>query len=265
MDASRARPAVGRNPRHLRLRMAGVRLALPGRFHEISLATSDIRASVEFYERLGFSQAATGDTFSHPYGVLTDGRLPLGLHQRAAALPVATLTFVRPGVAACLAEFTALGIELTVCRTGDEEFNQIGFEDPFGHGIRIIEARTYSPAARPAGEPSLCGEFAEISMPAANFGAAREFWEPLGFVAAARARKPYPHLPLTSDHLDIAFHRPDTHPAPMIVFRALDMPERIARLRALGVPESRLPRGLDPQRDALLEAAEGTALLLRHE
>ncbi|HYL04036.1 MAG TPA: VOC family protein [Steroidobacteraceae bacterium] len=242
-----------------------MRLALPGRFHELSLATPDIRASVEFYERLGFSHAATGDTFSHPYGVLTDGRLHLGLHQRAVALAVPTLTFVRPGIAACVGEFTALGIELTVCRTGEEEFNEIGFEDPFGHGIRIIEARTYSPAARTAGEASLCGEFAEITMPAADFAAAREFWEPLGFVAAARARKPYGHLPLTSDHVDIAFHRPDTRASAMIVFRAPDMPERLTRLRSLGVPEAPLPRGLDRERSALLEAPEGTALLLRTE
>jgi len=28
-----------------------------GRFHEISIQTTDIRESVEFYERLGFTQA----------------------------------------------------------------------------------------------------------------------------------------------------------------------------------------------------------------
>ena len=56
-----------------------------GQFHEISVETTDIRASVEFYERLGFSQATTTDTWSHPYGVLTDGRVFLGLHQRRFA------------------------------------------------------------------------------------------------------------------------------------------------------------------------------------
>ena len=58
-----------------------------GRFHEISIATADIRASVEFYESLGFTQAPTTDTWAHPYGVLTDGRLFIGLHQRAGPLP----------------------------------------------------------------------------------------------------------------------------------------------------------------------------------
>ena len=51
---------------------------LPGRFHEFSVATGDIRACVEFYEQLGFTQAATSDAVRHPYGVLSDGRLYVG-------------------------------------------------------------------------------------------------------------------------------------------------------------------------------------------
>ena len=232
----------------------------PGRFHELSLATGDIRASVEFYERLGFSQTTTTDAYSHPYGVLTDGRIYLGLHQRRAASPV--LTFVRPGIASCLDEFASLGIELTLCRVGEDVFNEIGFEGPHGESVRVLEARTYSPAGRRPGEVSRCGDFAEVSLPAADFAAAQAFWEPLGFVATAEAETPYVHLPLTSDHLDLAFHRPRTFDGPLIVFRAADMPERIAGLRALGVAEEALPRGLARDANALLVSPEGTQLLL---
>ena len=45
---------------------------------------------------------------------------------------------------------------------------------------------------------------------ARNFETAKAFWEPLGFVATDEAETPYVHLPFTSDHLDIAFHRPRT-------------------------------------------------------
>jgi len=49
----------------------------------------------------------------------------------------------------------------------------------------------------------------------------------------------------------------------MLVFAAADMGERIERLRALGCePSEDLPRGLDPRHNALLEAPEGTAILL---
>jgi catechol 2,3-dioxygenase-like lactoylglutathione lyase family enzyme len=261
MDARRARQATGRRgARDFRLRPKASEQLL-GHFHEISLETADIRASVEFYERLGFSQATTGDTWSHPYGVLTDGRLFLGLHQRRSPSPA--LTFVHPEVAGLAPELEARGIPLTLCHTGTDLFNQIGFRDPFGQAVSVLEARTFSPVARRSSQTSLCGYFDEISMPASNLQAARDFWERLGFVATDESDVPYLHLPLTSDHLNIAFHRPRTLDEPMLVFSDSDMPARLARLRELDISFSdHLPRGLDNSENALLESPEGTLLLL---
>jgi len=232
-----------------------------GRFHEISIATTDIRASVEFYERLGFSQAATTDAWPHPYGVLTDGRLFLGLHQRQGPSP--SLTFVLPNLARQLETFESRHIELSLRRTADDVFNEIGFRDPFGQSVTVVEARTFSPVARDPAEVSLCGYFDEWSMPANDFEAGKAFWEPLGFVATDESDTPYRHLPLTSDHLDISFHRPRTLDAPLLVFRDVNMQARIVHLRTLGMEMSdELPRGLDSARNALLESPEGTLLLL---
>ncbi|HEY8051556.1 MAG: VOC family protein [Steroidobacterales bacterium] len=235
-------------------------LPLVGRFHEFSVVTQDIRACVAFYEQLGFTPAATNDALAHPYGVLSDGRLHLGVHQRSAPTP--TLTFVRPGVGSSLPAYDAAGIELTVCRTGEDVFNEIGFNDPFGQAITVLEARTYSPTARAAADVSLLGDFAEVSLPASDFAAAQAFWEPLGFVAADEAQQPYAHLPLTSDTLDIAFHHPRTCDRPMLVFRSADMAARVTRLHELGVETSPLPRGIPAAGNALLQGPDGTVLLL---
>lgn len=232
-----------------------------GHFHEISLETADIRASVEFYEQLGFCQATTTDTWSHPYGVLTDGRIFLGLHQRRVTSPA--VTFVHPEVAGLVPVFESRGLPLTVRHTEPEVFNQIGFRDPFGQPISVLEARTYSPVARSPVKMSLCGYFDEFSMPATNFEVAKEFWEPLGFVATDELDMPYVRLPLTSDYLNIAFHRPRTLDRPMLVFSDADMPIRIARLRDAGISLSDdLPRGLNASENALIESPEGTPLLL---
>ena len=231
-----------------------------GRFHEISVPTQDIRASIEFYEALGFSQAQTGDTWSHPYGVVGDGRLVLGLHQ--ASRP-ARITYVRPRVAELATELTARGIELSVCHIDPEQFNEIAFQDPSGQLVSVLEARTYSPLRRDAREPSACGDFAELSLPAADFSAARGLWEALGFVATGLSTAPYPRLALTSDHLDLAFHPPRVSPEPLLVFTDERMSERIARLREQGhATGGSLPAGLSPRENALLRAPEGTLLLL---
>jgi len=239
--------------------MGGRPLPLLGRFHEFSVAVADVRAAVEFYERLGFSHATTNDTYSHPYGVLTDGCIFIGLHQRAPPSPV--LTFVRSGVAGSIAGLAARGIELSVCRTGDEVFNELAFSDPDGHAVAVLEARTYSPVARGEHEPSLCGNFAEVSLPVADFAGSQAFWEALGFVAAPAEHTPYPHLPLTSDYLEMAFHRRALCAQPLLVFRDPDMPARIARLRERGIAFAAAPRELPPGA-ALLAAPDGTPLLL---
>jgi catechol 2,3-dioxygenase-like lactoylglutathione lyase family enzyme len=233
-----------------------------GRFHEVSITTSDILASVEFYESLGFSQAPTNDAWSHPYGVLTDGRLFIGLHQRRGPSPA--LTFVLPELESRVSVLEKHGIELSSRRISDEVFHEIGFVDPFGQAVKIVEARTYSPGARDPTDLSLCGYFAQISLPAGDFAAARAYWEPLGFVATDESDSPYLHLTLTSDHLDIAFHRPRLSDVPMLVFRDPEMRARLAKLRQLGIKMSTelLPRGLDIGANALLESPEGSLLLL---
>jgi hypothetical protein len=236
-------------------------LPLAGTFHELSVAVGDVRSAVEYYERLGFSQATTTDAFTHPYGVLSDARLFIGLHQRAGPSP--TLTFVRPGIATSVVAFGTAGIHLTRCNTGEEVFNEIAFRDPFGHEVAVLEARTYSPVDRDATDLSLCGDFAELSLPAGDFSVAQAFWEPLGFVATEEAQAPYPHLTLTSDHLDLAFHPPELCARPMLVFRAADMPSRLARLRELGLALATAPLQVNAGAgSALLEAPGGTPLLL---
>jgi catechol 2,3-dioxygenase-like lactoylglutathione lyase family enzyme len=235
-----------------------------GRFHEIGISTADIRASVEFYELLGFSHAQTADTWPHPYGVLTDGRIFLGLHQSSFDSPA--LTFVHAEVARHARELQSRGMQLAYQHTAEHEFNSVGLKDPAGLMLSLIEARTYSPVLRRPERVSLCGYFEEFSMPSKDFAAAKAFWEPLGFVATAETELPYPHLALTSDHLDVAFHAPRSHARPMLVFRDQGMRERLAKLRDLASGTWRdPPNGLDPKANALLAAPEGTALLFLNE
>ena len=232
-----------------------------GKFHEISIETVDIAASVAYYERLGFGQCGTTDTWQHPYGVMTDGRLYLGLHQ--FKFPSPTITYVHADVAQHSHVIEKLGIDIAWKRVGDDAFNEFGFLDPSGQAVRVQEAPTHFASDRDRGESSLCGDFAEYSLPSAEFEPMRAFWEPLGFVALEETDAPYVRMSMTSDYIDLAVHRPRTLDQPMLVFAAPDMGERIERLRALDVAMSdNLPRGLDPRSAALLRAPEGTALLL---
>jgi catechol 2,3-dioxygenase-like lactoylglutathione lyase family enzyme len=230
-----------------------------GRFHEISIEAGDIADSVAFYERLGFSQCGTTDTWTHPYGVLSDGKLFIGLHQ--FKFPSPTITYVHANAAQHAHAIEKHGIELAWKRTGEDAFNEFGFLDPSGQAVRVQEAATHFASENDA--TSLCGDFAEFSLPGADFHPMQEFWEPLGFVAMGESETPYLRMSMTSDHLNLAVHRPRMLEMPTLVFASADMGERIERLRALGIDFSNnLPKGLDPRHSGLLIAPEGTALLL---
>jgi catechol 2,3-dioxygenase-like lactoylglutathione lyase family enzyme len=233
-----------------------------GRFLELSISTQNIRESVQFYERLGFSQLTTGDIWSHPYGVLTDGRCVIALHARAAA-PL-TLTFVRPQLARYLAVMQAAGFEPHSTRLGDEDFHEAHLRDPCGQPITLLEARTYSPGLPDERAlESLCGYFSAFSMPVADTDATLVFWERAGWVPLEAEDEPYPHVTLTADALNLELHQPGTLKTAALVFRDPQMPSRIRQLRDQELEFStELPRGLSSERSALLVAPEGTALLL---
>jgi catechol 2,3-dioxygenase-like lactoylglutathione lyase family enzyme len=234
-----------------------------GRFLEISIATDDITASVQFYERLGFTQLTTGDAWSHPYGVLGDGRIVIGLHQRRAPSPA--LAFVRPGLERHADSLRAAGLDAVEARLAEGDFHELRLRDPAGQYVTLLEARTYSPPAAPL-PPSLCGWFQAYSMPARDVQAVQAFWERAGFVALEAGDEPLVQAVLTSDTLNLGLHSPRTLADPVLMFACADAPARIAQLLGLGVVRSPdLPRGLDPGGSMLIEAPEGTLLLLAQE
>jgi hypothetical protein len=184
----------------------------------------------------------------------------LGLHETP---DFAALTFIDPDLVAAAESLGAADIELTLRQTDPEVFNQIEFADPAGQPVRLLAARTFSPAQRAEERSSRLGYFAHYSMPARDPAAVAAFWEPLGFVAMPEEEDPYAHLSLTSDGIDLALHAPRLLPAPALVFCDETMAQRIGALRASGVPfDPALPRALAGAGHALLEAPEGTLLLL---
>lgn len=233
-----------------------------GRFHEFSVHAPDVLASLAFYERLGFTQATTGEAWPYPYAVVTDGRLAIGLHQRE--LPQSPLAaFVMPDLFAHLGALERLGIGILDRRLGSDVFNEASFEAPGGQLIRLLEARTYSPAQRGPGETSRLGWFEEFALPVGDIRQAQHFWEQLGFVPAEEGDEPYPHVGLTSDSLNIALLQAGQLQRPALMFSDPSMPDRIAALANAGVEFARgLPGHLDPARHRLLVAPEGTHLLL---
>jgi catechol 2,3-dioxygenase-like lactoylglutathione lyase family enzyme len=232
-----------------------------GRFLEYSLATPDIQASLDFYTRLGFSEAAVGETRSHPYAVVTDGRICLGLHQ--AAIPAPSMTFVKPDLLKHLSSLERRGIEFEFRHLGNDVFNEVGWLDPSGQLVRLIEARTFSPSKRSSNETSRCGYFLEIAMPTPDRDAANRYWEDFGFVGIDEPEGRMPHITCTSDNIDLGLYDPQHLQRTMLRFEVDDVGGTLAHLAEVGITANGvLPSALRPLPAAVLLSPEGTSLLL---
>jgi len=232
-----------------------------GRFLEISVTTPAILESLTFYESLGFQQIAVGEVWTHPYAVVTDGRLVLGLHERRA--PPIGLTYVQPDLLHHLSGLRELGLMFSEEHIAADTFHHAAFSDPHGLHVNILEARTFSPSTVRSDAISMCGYFSELAIPARAFDPAREFWEPLGFVAMDVSEDPLSRMTLTSDHLNLGFLKTRTLRKPVLVFEDAGMAARLATLRERGFALSDdMPDALDAEMNAVLEAPEGTRLLL---
>lgn len=231
------------------------------RFLEISVHAPAIQESLEFYESLGFVQAMVGETWPHPYAVVTDGRLFIGLHGSVIRSPA--LTFVLPDLARGVEQLKELGVQFDQERLGADIFHQAVFRDPSGLSVNLLEARTFSPPQLDAARTTTCGYFSEFGVPMREPDAARKFWEPLGFVALEEETRPFARTTLTSDRLNLAVYRTRAFRQPLLTFEDGEMRERIARLRERGFTLSdEMPDSLDESTNAVLIAPEGTRLLL---
>lgn len=232
-----------------------------GQFLEISIHAPVVRDAVAFYERLGLTQAVTNDIWPHHYGVLTDGRVALGIH--AYEFPSPSLTWVRPGLAAHLREYHEAGIEFEFQKTGEEEFNEVGFRDPDGQMATILEARTYSPPSTPV-TTSVIGYFREYRYPVRRPSASVAFWEPLGFVAMREEEDQESPVVLTSDGIDLCFYTGSRQP-PQFVYGSTDLEttETILEQRGFGPRRTRDP--ITGQDGLEVTTPEGSRLLVLAE
>lgn len=230
-----------------------------GQFLELSIAAQPLAASFEFYRALGFTSLPVSDSLPDPYLVLFDGAVAIGLHEREQH--GALLTFVRPRLRDYVRGLRRLGIDLTYARLADSEFNRVGFADPTGHSIALLEARTFPPGDWNRQNVAACGDFLEYSLPTESLRKSREFWRSLGFEPTSNGTAPHPWERLTGHGLTIGLH--ETHFRPGLSFRSPRLDARLAYLGAKGITaRAGSPIADKAQASAMLTAPEGTVIYL---
>lgn len=191
-----------------------------GRFHEISLSTGDLSASLRFYQMLGFARGSVGDAWPHPYAVVTLGGLTLGLHEYR--FPSPSFTSVHADIPATLEHFKEAGAVIAFAKTGPDCFNEFGVRDPAGHMITLLERATHADDAfDPARTSATLGEFLAFSLPSAAPEISAGFWQALG-ARPVDGRAGWPAHWLDAGGLCIALHEESLLERPALLFHRED-------------------------------------------
>lgn len=203
------------------------------RFLELSIPTADIAASLQFYLRLGFTELGTTDARHHPYVVVSDGRIAIGLH--AAELPGPALSFVQPNVANWARQLGAAGFELENPRLGEDDFHEFTLAGPAGHRFTVQEAATFSPLQVQAVPAPLTGPSAHIELRCEDLGEGAEFWRIAGLESAEHETVGMPDiLELTAPAVRLHLVRGSTT-APRLHFRSPEHAEVTAVAERFGL------------------------------
>jgi len=152
-----------------------------GRFLELSVPTPDIQTSLDFYRTLGFAELDVGEIRTHYYGVVTDGRIAIGLHSGHFNEPA--LSFIHNGLAQEARTLADHGTDFVFQHLGDDEFNEVGLYSPDRHLLALLEAPTFAQAQANADCLPLTGHIREISLRCTDEKRSVTFWENAGCIA----------------------------------------------------------------------------------
>ncbi|HET8699077.1 MAG TPA: hypothetical protein VFO94_16460 [Gammaproteobacteria bacterium] len=202
-----------------------------GQFLEIAVASRPLAAAFEFYRALGFRSIPVGDVLADSYAAFFDGTVAIGLHERDGVSPV--LTFVRPRLRDYVRSIHRLGVDIEHSHLAEDEFNWVGFSDPCGQAVALLEARTFPPGEWDPKNVSACGDFLEFSVAAESPDAAKALWTGLGLKEIASGDAPHPWVRLAGHGIVLGLHRSAFRSGP--TFRSAHVEARLEYLRAKGL------------------------------
>ena len=165
------------------------------------------------------------------------------------------LSFALPELSKHLPDLEALGLEFEFCNIELHRFNEVGFLDPDGGLVALLEARTYSPLHAPV--ETLCGYFLEYHLPVRDPATTLAFWEKLGLIATPAEDGQRPQVSWGGINISLQDFGPRAKPA--LVFANRDLEETAALLEMRGLPVQKDTRGLR------LATPEGLSLSLQPE
>ena len=231
-----------------------------GRFLEVSVRAKDVPESLHFYKILGFSELETGDVWSHKYGVISDGVLCVGIHDREFDSPA--VTFVQPDLAKHARSMADHGFDFSFMHLDEDTFNEIGVRDRDGHLITMLEARTFHGEDENDND-SICGTWFELTLPVRDAMRSARFWGPVAGAILSMREEPTVHMRFDAGGMALGLSESIALNEPSLCFKCHDKKALKQLVEAQGLSFEKFP-GFEGA-FGVLTAPEGTRLYLFDE
>lgn len=218
-----------------------------GNVTAISIPTTNLEASLRFYQQLGFAELFRAD-LPFPWIKISDGALLIMLKNNGKHH--LSLTYYAQDHSGTVKNIEKAGIEISqLIEENDLEVRYMltspdglevclvtlphFFEQPEGPTMLTTPQEDYFNPEKYTNK--VCGMFGELAHPVADLEKSIEFWAKLGFVAVSKFTSPYPWVIVTDGLSVVGLHQTNQFTQPAITYFAADMKDKIARLKENGV------------------------------
>lgn len=200
-----------------------------GSYVEVVNNVESIDQALAFYENLGFKTVGEN--------IVTDGSINIRLQEGSG--PPLSLGYM--GSDSQAAELRDMGVQFAD--------GTATLTTPGGLDVTLREGESSVPM--PEGSPmertpiSRCGKFGEFAVSVADIGAARSYWEKLGFDTVYAPEEPDPYAILTDGLFVLGLHQTTDFTEPSITYFSGDMADRIETLQGEDLSITPVPPEVD--------------------
>ncbi len=213
----------------------------------ITITSPNLEASLQYYQKLGFSEVMQSD-FPFPWIQVSDGVLLIMF--RLSKEPYCALTYYTKDIAQIVPELEQAGIIFSEKAKDSDMVKRYllkspdglnitlvsivdGFKQPPGPGMLHMAQQDYFNPEKYVNK--VCGMYAEFAHPVADLEKSISFWAILGFTPLSKFTAPYPWAILSDGLAVVGLHQTTTFSYPAITFFAADMKEKINKLKEQGL------------------------------
>jgi len=248
-----------------------------GKISQVTIGTSDVQASVAMYEKMGFRKI-NSNTMPNPWVQLTDDSILILLNQDG--MQYMGLTYFAADMDKRVKRLEEEGLTLVQKLEHEGRLTQAILMSPDQFFIALVNhdaSNMFQPTGKKFGDfwgdegiitpieypNEVCGIFGELCHPVKDLQISLAFWKLLGFTADRVFEKPYPWAIVEDGKNIIGLHQTSDFDTPALTYFALDMGERIKRVRENGVDSIKIFEGTGgDEKNVVVTTPEGQKFFL---